>query len=87
MDNKITKANESALSELHGMTTAFMKRRLLAALSGEIEMAAAELSAITKFLKDNGIECTRADMEEQLKAVIHLDIPTFDNEEDVEALI
>lgn len=78
-------ATETALSELHSMTAALMKERLLKAINGEIEIPAAELSSITRFLKDNSIECTREDMEEQFKDVIKLNAPVF-GDEDVEAL-
>lgn len=84
MGNKI--ATEKTLSELHGMTADLMKKRLCQALAGDIEMAAAELSSITRFLKDNGIECTREDMENQFKGVIKLAPPSFESAEDIEAL-
>lgn len=45
-------ATENELSELHAMVARKMKEDLK---SGEVN--AAYLSVITKFLKDNGIEC------------------------------
>lgn len=76
MDSKVT-ATEKTLSELHGMTAEYMKQRLAAAQRGEIELAPSELSAIIKFLKDNGIECTREDMEHQFSNVLQLSPPSF----------
>lgn len=77
MDSKVKTATEKTLSELHSMTALYMKQRLVAAQGGEIEMAPSELSAIIKFLKDNGIECTREDMENEFSNVLHLSPPSF----------
>lgn len=84
MGSKV-KATENALSELHSLTAEYMKKRLLAAQRGEIDLAPSELSAIIKFLKDNGIECTREDMEQQLGSVLHLSPPSF-SADDIEAM-
>lgn len=81
MGSKVKTATENALSELHGMTAEYMKQRLAAAQEGNIQLAPSELSAIIKFLKDNGIECTREDMEEQFSNVLHLSPPSFSDME------
>lgn len=81
MGSKVKTATETALSELHSMTAEYMKRRLIAAQNKEIELAPSELSAIIKFLKDNGIECTPEDMEHQFSNVLHLSPPSFNEME------
>lgn len=75
------KATEGVLSELHCLTAEYMKQRLTAAQSGELQLPPAELSAIIKFLKDNGIECTREDMQQQFNSILHLNPPTFGADE------
>lgn len=83
MGSKVNTATENTLSELHGMTAEYMKLRMAAAQRGEIELPPSELSAIIKFLKDNGIECTREDMEQQFSTILHLNPPSFDEMEAV----
>lgn len=79
MGSKIKTAAEDTLSTLHSMTAAYMMQRLAAAQREEIQLVPSELSAIIKFLKDNGIECTREDMEEQFSNVLHLRPPSFND--------
>ena len=83
--NSAAKATENELSDLHGQTAKYMKERLQKALNGEVEMTPAELSAITKFLKDNHIECNRADMEKQFGEIMEFPIPEI-TEEDAESM-
>ena len=50
-------------------------------------LSPAELSAITKFLKDNGIECTKDDMEKATGALHVLPGPNFEDIEEREAFM
>lgn len=77
MDFEVKKATEGTLSEIHFATARLMLLRLEKALNGELDMPPSELSAIIKFLKDNGIECTREDMERQFGGILRLAPPNF----------
>lgn len=79
MASKITDAaSELTLSQLHALTADLMRQRLSYALESGEGLPPAELGAIIKFLKDNGIECTREDMEEKFGDLTRLDLPSFD---------
>ena len=75
-------ATEQKLSALHGLTADLMQKRLQAALDGEIEIPPAELGAIIKFLKDNGIECVKDDLNNKFGKVLQLIPPTYDEMEE-----
>ena len=75
-------ATEQKLSALHGLTADLMQKRLQAALDGEIEIPPAELGAIIKFLKDNGIECVKDDLTNKFGKVLELIPPTYDEIEE-----
>ena len=75
-------ATETKMSELHGLTADLMQKRLQAALDGEIEIPPAELGAIIKFLKDNGIECVKDDLNNKFGKVLQLIPPTYDEMEE-----
>ena len=75
-------ATEQKLSALHGLTADLMQKRLQAALDGEIEIPPAELGAIIKFLKDNGIECVKDDLNNKFSKVLQLIPPTYDEMEE-----
>ena len=75
-------ATEEKMSELHGLTADLMQKRLQAALDGEIEIPPAELGAIIKFLKDNGIECVKDDLNNKFGKVLQLIPPTYDEMEE-----
>lgn len=75
-------ATEQKLSALHGLTADLMQKRLQAALDGEIEIPPAELGAIIKFLKDNGIECVKDDLTNKFGKVLELIPPDYDEIEE-----
>ena len=75
-------ATETKMSELHGLTADLMQKRLQAALDGEIEIPPAELGAIIKFLKDNGIECVKDDLTNKFGKVLELIPPDYDEIEE-----
>lgn len=75
-------ATEDTLGSIHELTAEYCKQRLEAALETGEPIPPAELGAITKFLKDNNIECTKKDMEEKFSDIIKLAAPDY---EDVEA--
>lgn len=78
MASRLT-ANEDKLGTIHDLTAEYCLRRLKQALEGESEpLAPSELSAITKFLKDNGIECTKQDMEERFGPVLLKNAPDYE---------
>ena len=75
-------ATETKMSELHGLTADLMQKRLQAALDGEIDIPPAELGAIIKFLKDNGIECVKDDLTNKFGKVLELIPPDYDEIEE-----
>ena len=75
-------ATETKMSELHGLTADLMQKRLQAALNGEIDIPPAELGAIIKFLKDNGIECVKDDLKNKFGTVMELVVPEYDDIEE-----
>lgn len=70
-------ATEDFMSGLHEMTASLMQRRLEQAMRDEITIPPAELGAIIKFLKDNGIECVRDDLENKFGKILDLKVPEF----------
>lgn len=75
-------ANEDKLGLIHDLTADYIKSRLEHAKKTSEPIPPAELGAITKFLKDNNIECTRKDMEERFGSIIALEVPQY---EEIEA--
>ena len=75
-------ATEEKMSVLHGLTADLMQKRLQAALDGEIEIPPAELGAIIKFLRDNGIECVKDDLKNKFGQVLELVPPTYEEIEE-----
>ena len=75
-------ATETKMSELHGLTADLMQKRLQAALDGKIEIPPAELGAIIKFLRDNGIECVKDDLKNKFGQVLELVPPTYEEIEE-----
>lgn len=75
-------ATEDKLGSIHELTAEYCKQRLEAALATGEPIPPAELGAITKFLKDNNIECTRQDMQEKFGKIITLQAPEY---EEIEA--
>ena len=74
---KTQAATEDKMSGLHGLTATLMQKRLEQALNGKITIPPAELGAIIKFLKDNGIECVRDDLEDKFGKILDLKVPEF----------
>ena len=70
-------ATETDLSLIHSLTADLMKQRLLSALETGEPLPPAELAAITKFLKDNNIQCTKGDMEKKFGKVLEMKLPEF----------
>lgn len=81
MASKIT-ATEKELGEIHEYLTDYYKTRLQAARASGEPIPPAELSAINTFLKNNGIECTKQDIEEKFGQIRELKLPAF---EEIEA--
>lgn len=80
MEPKITTpASEKDLANIHALTADLMKQRLKSAIDTGEPLPPAELGAITKFLKDNGIECVREDLEEKFGDVLQLEPPSFES--------
>lgn len=75
-------ATEESLSEIHQLTADYIILRLKEARISKIPIPPAELSAITKFLKDNGIECTKEDMKETAKELHIVKAPEFEDTEE-----
>ena len=75
-------AAEDKLGLIHYLTAEYIKSRLEQAQETGEPIPPAELGAITKFLKDNGIECTKKDMNEKFGSIIALDVPLY---EEIEA--
>ncbi|MEG1912752.1 MAG: hypothetical protein RR091_09715 [Cloacibacillus sp.] len=84
MEPKVTTASEDKLGAIHQLTAEYMFMRLMAARSGEIILTPAELSSITKFLKDNAIECTRKDIEDEFSELARFKPPQLDDDEILE---
>lgn len=74
---KTQAATEDKMSGLHGLTATLMQKRLEQALNEDITIPPAELGAIIKFLKDNGIECVRDDLEDKFGKILDLKVPEF----------
>ena len=75
-------ASELDLSDIHALTAEQMRRRLQEAIDNKTPLPPAEMAVIVKFLKDNEIECTRADMEKKFGDVLKLAGPTYDEVEE-----
>lgn len=75
-------AGEDKLGLIHDLTAEYIKNRLEQAQKTGEPIPPAELGAITKFLKDNGIECTKKDMNEKFGNIIALEVPQY---EEIEA--
>ena len=71
-------AKEDKLGLIHDLTAEYCLGRLKQALETHEPIPPAELGAITKFLKDNGIECTKEDMEQRFGPVM---LPDYDEVE------
>lgn len=71
-------AAEDKLGLIHDLTAEYIKSRLEQARATGEPIPPAELGAITKFLKDNAIECTRKDMEEKFGEIIKLKVPEYE---------
>ena len=82
MEVKVNPATEGSLSEIHQLTADYIILRLQDAKRTKTPIPPAELSAITKFLKDNGIECTKEDMESTSKELHLLSAPEFEDTEE-----
>ncbi len=87
MEVKMNPATTSDLSEIHKLTTDYIVNRIKDARETGALLSPAELSAITKFLKDNGIECTKDDMEKATGALHVLPGPNFEDIEEREAFM
>lgn len=75
-------AKEDKLGIIHDLTAEYCKRRLTEALQNGEPIPPAELGAITKFLKDNGIECTKEDMEQRFGPILLKDAPDYEELEE-----
>ena len=71
-------AKEDKLGIIHDLTAEYCLKRLQDALNTGEPIPPAELGAITKFLKDNGIECTKEDMEQRFGPVLLKDAPDYE---------
>lgn len=71
-------AKEDKLGVLHELTADYCLNRLREALNTGEPIPPAELGAITKFLKDNGIECVREDMQERFGEGLLRGMPDYD---------
>lgn len=76
MATKLT-ATENTLGEIHSLTADYMKHRLELANAGEIELPPSEIAAITKFLKDNNIECTEEEIRDKF-GLKEEDLPIYE---------
>lgn len=75
-------AKEDTLGVIHELTAQYCKTRLQQALETNEPIPPAELGAITKFLRDNSIECTKSDMEEKFGELLRLPVPAFEELEE-----
>lgn len=75
-------ATENTLGQIHELTAAYIKERLQSARATGEPIPPAELGAITKFLKDNSIECTREDMENKFGSLIEVKAPDYEEIEE-----
>ena len=75
-------AKEDKLGVIHDLTAEYCLSRLRQALGAGEPIPPAELGAITKFLKDNGIECTKEDMEQRFGPVMLADAPAYEELEE-----
>ena len=71
-------AKEDKLGLIHDLTAEYFLGRLKQALETGEPIPPAELGAITKFLRDNNIECTKEDMEQRFGPVLLKDAPDYE---------
>ena len=65
-----TNTTKNTLAELHEETSKYLLAQLHAMKTGQIELDTKLISCITKFLKDNHIECTEEDLATDMKALV-----------------
>ena len=78
MTNNKHAATEDFVAGIHELTARYIKDRLERAMKGDEPLPPAELGAIIKFLKDNGVECTANDMQKKFGKIIEFGSPNFD---------
>lgn len=75
-------AKEDKLGLIHDLTAEYCLNRLKTSLETGEPIPPAELGAITKFLKDNGIECVKEDMEKRFGPILLQNAPSYEQLEE-----